>query len=311
MKPLLTISNLSVSFPVKEKRLVAVDNLNIRILPKKTLGLIGESGCGKSTLALAIMRLLPKGTLISGAIKFEDRDLLSLSNSEMRKVRGDKISMIFQDPKGSLNPVFTIGSQIEEAILAHRKISKSRAKEIVSSLLKKVGIGGREKAFSHSLSGGMCQRASISAALATNPKLLIADEPTTALDVTIQAQILSLLRELSGELEMSLLLITHDLSIIAEMTDDVAVMYAGQIVEYGSREAVFGAGHPYTKALISSIPKIGKGRLSGIPGESPDPLNLPIGCRFALRCCDKEPVCLVEEPELREVREGHFIRCLR
>ncbi|MDI6752651.1 MAG: ABC transporter ATP-binding protein, partial [bacterium] len=307
MKPLLTISDLSVSFPTKEKNLVAVDNLHLRILPKKTLGLIGESGCGKSTLALAIMRLLPKEALISGTIKFEDRDLLALSDSSMRNIRGNKISMIFQDPRGSLNPVFTIGSQIEEAILAHRKISKSKATEIVSSLLKKVGMGGREKAFSHSLSGGMCQRALISCAISTNPKLLIADEPTTALDVTIQAQILSLLRELSGELEMSLLLITHDLSIIAGYTDDVAVMYAGQIVEYGSREAVFEAGHPYTKALISSIPKIGKGRIFCMPGESPDPLNLPLGCRFASRCCDKEPVCLALAPELREVKDGHFI----
>jgi len=311
MEPLLTISDLSVSFPVKGKRLVAVDNLHLRILPKKTLGLIGESGCGKSTLALAIMRLLPKETLISGAIKFEDRDLLNLSDSEMRKVRGDRISMIFQEPRASLNPVFTIGSQIEETILAHRKVSKRGARQISSSLLKKVGMAGCEKAYAHSLSGGMCQRALISAALVTNPKLLIADEPTTALDVTIQAQILSLLKELSCELQMSLLLITHDLSIIAEMANDVAVMYAGQIVEYGSLEAVFEAGHPYTKALISSIPKLGKGRLSGIPGESPDPLNLTMGCNFAPRCYDKEPVCLTEKPELREVREGHFIRCLR
>jgi oligopeptide/dipeptide ABC transporter ATP-binding protein len=311
MKSLLTISDLSVSFPVQGNRLVAVDNLYLRILPKKILGLIGESGCGKSTLALAIMRLLPKGTSISGEIKFEDKDLLRLSSSEMRKVRGDRISMIFQEPRASLDPVFTITSQIEETILSHRKVSKQEARKISSSLLAKVGIAGREKAYAHSLSGGMCQRALIAAALATNPKLLIADEPTTALDVTIQAQILSLLSELSCQLEMSLLLITHDLSIIAAVTDDVAVMYAGEIVEYGSQKQVFEGGHPYTKALISSIPKLGKGRLSGIPGESPDPLNLPMGCRFAPRCLDKEPRCLTEKPELREVGEGHFVRCLK
>jgi oligopeptide/dipeptide ABC transporter ATP-binding protein len=310
-EPLLSVSELSVTY---EKRILAVDGVSFTISSKKRLGLIGESGCGKSTVALSIMRLLPKGTRVVGRIFFENEDILKTSASTMQKIRGGAISMIFQEPRSSLNPVFTIGDQITETIQIHRKVSKREARKGAEELLEKVGMSP-EKAdsYPHSLSGGMCQRAMIACALASAPRLLIADEPTTSLDVTIQAQIMNLLCRLSEENRMALLFITHDLGIIAEMADYVAVMYAGEIVEYAPVYAIFDrAHHPYTRALLSSMPKLRRReeRLAEIGGAPPDPLNIPSGCKFHMRCRDKRSQCSFDKPTIKRVSDNHYVRCL-
>jgi oligopeptide/dipeptide ABC transporter ATP-binding protein len=314
---LLDIRKLRTYFYADSKVVQAVDGIDLSVAKGRTLGLVGESGCGKSVTALSILRLVPSppGKIVEGEILFEGRDLLKLSEARMRSVRGNDIAMIFQEPMTSLNPVFTIGYQISEAIRLHRRASKSEAKSISIDLLRKVKIPSPEqryREYPHQLSGGMKQRAMIAMAISCNPKLLIADEPTTALDVTIQAQILDLLTELRDEFAMSTLLITHDLGIVAETTDDVAVMYAGQIVEYTTTHTLFSAPkHPYTVGLFGSLPKMGeRGKhLKTIEGSVPDPAEHPTGCRFHPRCNLMEKKCTHEHIELREIEAGHLVRC--
>ena len=317
LEKLLEIRGLKTYFYTGGNVVKAVDGVSFSIERGKTLGLVGESGCGKSVSALSILRLIPipPGKIVAGEIIFEGRDLLGLSESEMRSLRGDDIAMIFQEPMTSLNPVFTIGYQISEAIRLHRRVSKAEAKEMGIELLRKVKIPSPEQRYGeypHQLSGGMKQRAMIAMGISCDPKLLIADEPTTALDVTIQAQILDLLMELRDDLNMSTLLITHDLGVVAETADDVAVMYAGQIVEYTSARALFAnPKHPYTVGLFGSLPKLGdKGKhLETIEGYVPDPADYPVGCRFHPRCGLMEQKCKEMEIELREIEPGHLVRC--
>jgi peptide/nickel transport system ATP-binding protein/oligopeptide transport system ATP-binding protein len=314
---LLEIRDLKTYFFTGGKVVKAVDGVSYSIAKGKTLGLVGESGCGKSVSALSILKLIPSppGEIVGGTITFEGRDLLKLSESEMRSLRGDDIAMIFQEPMTSLNPVFTIGYQISEAIRLHKKASKAEAKETAIDLLHKVNIPSPEQRYGeypHQLSGGMKQRAMIAMGISCNPKLLIADEPTTALDVTIQAQILDLLMELRDEFEMSTLLITHDLGVVAETTDDVAVMYAGQIVEYTStRELFANPKHPYTVGLFGSLPKLGEKHrnLNTIEGSVPDPADYPAGCRFHPRCNLMEEKCKMTEIDIREIAPEHLVRC--
>ena len=317
MENLLEISDLKTYFFTGGKEIKAVDGVSYSIVKGKTLGLVGESGCGKSVSALSILRLIPSppGEIVGGAITFEGRDLLKLSESEMRSLRGNDIAMIFQEPMTSLNPVFTIGYQISEAIRLHKNASKAEAKEIAIELLRKVKIPSPEQRYGeypHQLSGGMKQRVMIAMGISCNPKLLIADEPTTALDVTIQAQILDLLMELRDEFEMSTVLITHDLGVVAETTEEVAVMYAGQIVEYTSTRALFAnPRHPYTIGLFGSLPKLGekKKHLDTIEGSVPDPASYPAGCRFHPRCSLMEEKCKMTVIGIREIEPGHLVRC--
>jgi len=314
---LLEIKNLSVHYITHDSVVRAVNGINLSIGERRTLGFVGETGAGKTTTALAVMRLIPvpPGKIINGEILYNGRDLLKMSDSEMRKIRGNEISMIFQDPMSALNPVMRIGEQIEEVIRLHGNCSKAEARIRCLEMLEKVGIRPeRSVEFPHQFSGGMRQRVLIAMALACNPKLLIADEPTTALDVTIQAQILDLMNDLKNEFKTSILLITHDLGIVAETCDEVAIMYAGEIVEYGLLEHIFNnAKHPYTIGLFGSIPSLDKDvdRLTPIPGLMPDPTNLPLGCKFQERCkfvCDE---CRQKAPEYIEIEPGHYVRCLR
>jgi peptide/nickel transport system ATP-binding protein/oligopeptide transport system ATP-binding protein len=297
----------------------AVDGVDLELEEGGTLGLVGESGCGKSVTALSIMRLIPDppGKIVEGEITFNDVNLLTLSEAEMRKIRGRSISMIFQEPMTSLNPVFQIGDQISEVLQLHEGMSRKGAWNRSVEMLKMVGIPAPERRVSeypHQLSGGMRQRAMIAMALACSPKLMIADEPTTALDVTIQAQILELMNHLQKEKGMSLILITHNLGVIAETARKVAVMYAGRIVEYTEVRAIFGAPkHPYTQGLLKSIPRLDeyhgrKERLEAIPGLVPSLLDLPVGCKFSNRCKYVFDRC-VEEPPLLEPVPGHLVRC--
>ncbi len=317
MDPLLEIRNLKTYFYADSDVVRAVDGIDLSVGKKRTLGLVGESGCGKSVTALSILRLVqsPPGRIVDGQILFEGKDLLELSEADMRSIRGNDIAMIFQEPMTSLNPVFTIGYQISEALRLHREASRAEAKSLSIDLLRKVKIPSPEqryREYPHQLSGGMKQRAMIAMAISCNPKLLIADEPTTALDVTIQAQILDLLMELRDEFNMSTLLITHDLGIVAETTDDVAVMYAGQIVEYTTTHILFSnPKHPYTVGLFGSLPKMGERgkRLKAIEGSVPDPAAHPVGCRFHPRCGLVEERCRTEYMELREIEAGHLVRC--
>jgi oligopeptide/dipeptide ABC transporter ATP-binding protein len=314
---LIEISDLATHFRAEDEVAHAVDGISLDINKGETLGLVGESGCGKSVTALSIMRLIPDppGRIVQGEILLEGRNLLDLKESEMRRVRGNKISMIFQEPMTSLNPVFRAGRQIAEAAVLHQKISWSKAKELTIDMLAKVEIPApaeRYGEYPHQLSGGMKQRVMIAMALVCNPSLLIADEPTTALDVTIQAQILRLLRNLQKELGMSVLLITHDLGVVAETAHRVAVMYAGKIVELTDAYSLFARPlHPYTRALLESIPKLGekKRRLSVIPGEVPNPLAFPPGCRFHPRCRYATDVCTKEIPALEEHEKRHLVAC--
>ena len=316
-EPLLQVSDLRVYFAnAAGGSARAVDGVSFEIYSKETLGLVGESGCGKSVTVFSILKLLqsPPARYAGGEVRFRGVNLLNLSEQELRSVRGRLISMVFQEPASSLNPIMTIGRQITEAILEHQKMSKLDAKRTAISMLGRAGIGSPEQrfdAYPHQLSGGMKQRAMIAMALVCRPLLLIADEPTTALDVTIQAQILDLLRELQDEFEMSVLLITHDLGVVAETCDRVAIMYAGKIVEYASVTGLFErASHPYTLGLFRSLPTLGARRVSlpMIPGIPPDPLDYPSGCRFRTRCDMAEERCK-EEPPLREIAPGHLAAC--
>ena len=315
---LLEVKNLKTYFYTEEGTARAVDGMDFIIRKGETLGMIGESGCGKSVSALSIMQLVasPPGRIIEGEIWFEGENLLKKSPSEIKKIRGNNISMIFQEPMTSLNPVFTIGNQIIEPIILHQKLDKEKARKKAIEMLDLVGISSPEKQidnYPHQLSGGMRQRVMIAMALSCEPKLLIADEPTTALDVTIQAQILELLKKIREEIGMAVMMITHDLAVIAEVSDDVLVAYAGKALEYADVKTIFREPkHPYTQALYDSIPRLTdtkKRRLEVIPGIVPNPMEFPSGCRFNPRCKFTKSFCQKEEPELEEVGDTHKARC--
>jgi oligopeptide/dipeptide ABC transporter ATP-binding protein len=319
-KTILDVRNLKTYFYTDDGIVKAVDGVNFSVNEGEVLGLVGESGCGKSVTSLSILRLVgPPGKVIEGEIYFAGKEMLHLSEDEMTRMRGDRISMIFQQPQSSLNPVFTVGDQVAEVLQIHQKMNKEMAWKRAVELLGMVGIPDavrKARAYPHEMSGGQAQRVMIAMALALSPELLIADEPTTALDVTIQAQILDLIRGLRSKLGTAVILITHDLGIIAEMADRVAVMYAGRIVEQAMVNPLFEAPrHPYTQGLLGSIPVLGKvsERLDVIPGSVPNLINLPKGCRFAPRCRLRETynlsICTESEPELREVSPGHLVRC--
>ncbi len=323
--PLLRIENLAVSFRTPQGSVRAVNNVNLSVYPQQTLALVGESGCGKSVSALSALQLVPTppGNYDHGHIWWHGDDadgpcdLLSLSEKQMRPIRGGQIAMIFQEPMTSLNPVYTVGEQIVEAVLLHQKVNRRQAVAVAEQSLVDVGMADpdrRLKEYPHQLSGGMRQRVMIAMALACQPRLLLADEPSTALDVTIQAQILELLRELQDKHGMSVLLITHDLGVVAENADVVAVMYAGRIVEYGSVHDVFNRPmHPYTRGLFSSMPVLGADhhRLATIPGNVPNPADFPPGCPFHPRCAEMndDPQCQAQDPPLLEVAEKHWVAC--
>lgn len=318
--PLLEVSNLKTYFFTEDGVVKAVDGVDFHVLPGEVLGLVGESGCGKSVTSLSVMGLIGvPGEIIEGTVKFEGRNLLDLSEAEMVKMRGNRMSMIFQQPQSSLNPVFTVGAQVAEVFEIHSGISSKEAWERAVALLKTVGIPDPDEkahAYPHEMSGGQAQRVMIAMALALNPQLLIADEPTTALDVTIQAQILDLMRDLRKRMGTSVVLITHDLGVIAEMADRVAVMYAGRIVEEAPVEELFAHPlHPYTQGLIDSIPVLGqvKDQLDVIPGIVPDLVDLPPGCTFAPRCRAREKhelsICTEIIPDLEPTIPNHSVRC--
>jgi oligopeptide/dipeptide ABC transporter ATP-binding protein len=319
-RPLLEVKGLRTSFYTRDGAVRAVDGIDFTVDRGEIMGLVGESGCGKSVTSLSILRLVARpGRIEAGEVLFDGRDLLKLSDDEMRKIRGDRISMIFQQPTSSLNPVWDVGRQIEEVLRIHRGMKGTVARSRATELLKMVGIPDPErrlKNFPHEMSGGMAQRVMIAMALACEPELLIADEPTTALDVTIQAQILDLMRNLRDETGTAIVLITHDLGVVAEMCDRVAVMYAGEIVEHTDVVSLYrDPHHPYTRGLIGSIPVVGAivDELAVIPGNVPNLVDLPKGCRFAPRCLARieEDVAIATEvhPELLPVREGHEVRC--
>jgi len=316
---LLEVDDLRTYFETRSGDVHAVDGVSFAVERGKTLGIVGESGCGKSVTALSIMGLLaPTARIETGAIRFEGRELNRLSQRELEDVRGRQISMIFQDPMTSLNPTLTIGLQLTETMQRHLEISHDEARKRAIQLLEEVHIpNARQRLddYPHRYSGGMRQRVMIAIALSCSPKLLIADEPTTALDVTVQAGILDLLEELRDEHEMSMIIITHDMGVVAEAADDIAVMYAGQIVEQASAEELFDyPEHPYTEALLGALPQlegegVREGRLTAIPGRPPDLLNPPAACRFGPRCPHAGiDSCTVEEPQLREIRPGHLVR---
>ncbi len=315
---LLDLRGLTVNFATDDGIVRAVDGIDLALGRGRTLGLVGESGCGKSVTSLAIMGLLPpENSAVGGEIRFEGRDLLTLDPAERRDMRGSRVAMIFQEPMTSLNPSYAIGNQIVEAIQRHQGLKAAEARTRAIAMLKLVRIPSPEKRvdeYPHKLSGGMRQRAMIAMALACGPQLLIADEPTTALDVTIQAQILDLMRGLRRDTQTSIILITHDLGVVAEMADDVAVMYAGQIVERAPVAQLFARPeHPYTVGLLGSIPRLDakRDRLPSIEGRVPDMTAPPEGCRFAARCPFVEPACIEQTPALREIAPGHFSRCRR
>jgi len=319
-QPILSVRNLRTHFFTEDGIVKAVDGVDFDLFPGEILGLVGESGCGKSVTSLSILRVVGiPGKIVEGEIWFEGKNLLHLSESEMVEMRGNRMSMIFQQPQTSLNPVYKIGDQVAEVFTIHKNLPKKEAWDKAVELLKLVGIPDAEKkahAFPHEMSGGQAQRVMIAMALALNPTLLIADEPTTALDVTIQAQIMDLILELRQKMGTSVILITHDLGVIAEMADRVAVMYAGQIVEQASVEELFSnPQHPYTRGLMGSIPVLGKvtRRLEVIPGSVPNLINLPQGCRFSPRCRARIErnleICLQENPVLLETNNNHLCRC--
>ncbi len=318
-EPLLEVRDLRTHFATDDGVARAVDGVSWSLRRGKMLALVGESGCGKSVTALSVMRLVPEppGRIVAGEIVFEGRDLLKLSEKQMRSIRGNRIAMIFQEPMTSLNPVYTVGDQIVEAIELHQDLRGKAAWNLATETLKQVGIPAPEqrvREYPHQMSGGMRQRVMIAMALSCNPSILIADEPTTALDVTIQAQILDLLRKLQDERDMSVLLITHDLGVVAEVADDVCVMYASKIVERASVRELFDHPlHPYTQGLFRSLPRVGdrKHRLEVIPGNVPNPLHFPAGCKFHPRCPlgHDDGQCRTQEPELAEARPGHWVAC--
>lgn len=313
---LLEISQLKMHFFTDKGVVKAVDGIDLTVNEGEIVGLVGESGCGKSVTSLSVMGLIPSppGKIVGGSINFAGRDLTKLSRKELRKIRGNEIGMIFQEPMTSLNPVFTIGNQMVEAIRLHTDLSKKAAQERAREMLNKVGIarGDILESYPHELSGGMRQRVMIAMAMSLGPRLLIADEPTTALDVTIQAQILDLMRTLNEESRTAILLITHDLGVVAEMCDRVVVMYAGQIVEETDSRSLFrNPKHPYTRGLLQSIPKLDQRgqRLYSIQGNVPNPRKMPAGCRFAPRCEFATDVCRMKVPDLITVAPGHKSRC--
>ena len=319
MTDLLSIEGLRTVFRTSSGEVAAVDGVSVSVPKGKTLGIVGESGCGKSVLSLSVMRLVPQpGRITGGKIMFDGRDLLTLPAAEMRDIRGNRIAMIFQEPMTSLNPVFTVGDQITEAMRAHDRTTSSAAlKARAIDALTRVRIPAPARRFDeypHQMSGGMRQRVMIAMALACAPDLLIADEPTTALDVTVQAQILDLLRELQHQTGMAIILITHDLGIVAEMANEVAVMYAGRVVERASGSAIFDdPQHPYTLGLLGSIPRVEEthDRLLAIEGAVPAPFALPEGCRFHPRCVFAVPDCERIDPPLRDLGGGHRVACIR
>ena len=318
---LLDIRGLRTQFFTDDGLARAVDGVSYSLQKGETVGVVGESGCGKSVTALSVLRLIPDppGKIVDGEIIFEGTDLLELSSADMRRIRGNDISMIFQEPMTSLNPVFTIGNQITEAVRLHQGLNKRQALDKAIEALKLVGIPVPERRvheYPHQLSGGMRQRAMIAMALSCNPKVLIADEPTTALDVTIEAQILDLMRTLQEELGTAIIMITHDLGVIAEMAHKVVVMYAGKVVEQAPVERIFASpNHPYTQGLLQSLPRVDKDasgskqRLQEIPGIVPSLLNLPTGCKFASRCPSVMPQCKEQEPSLEQVASDHYSAC--
>jgi len=312
---LLDVRNLTTTINLRRGAIRPVDDVSFTVRRGEVLGLVGESGCGKSTTVLSIMRLVPKMTDISGQVLFEGKDLLRLSNHEMRRVRGRDISMVFQEPMTALDPAFTVGFQIVETILAHSDVSHSEAERQAVEMLERVGIpqaAQRINDYPHEFSGGMRQRVMIAMALVLKPRLLIADEPTSALDVTIQAQILDLLAQLKGEMDMSVILITHDLGVVYEIADRIVVMYAGEIVEMGTVRTIFGdPQHPYTQGLLRSMPDLatGKGDLHVIPGRVPELATLPPACRFAPRCPNRIEQCDAEHPPLEGQEEDYALRC--
>ena len=316
--PLLSVSGLTVHFHTEAGVVRALENISFSIAPGEILGLVGETGCGKSVTASCVMRLIPTppGRIVSGEILFNGRDILSMSDEEVRLMRGRDMAMIFQDPMSSLNPVFTTGFQVGEAIVTHEpSIAREPLRARVLDLFRKVNIADPETSvnrYPHMMSGGMKQRVMIAMALSCGPKLLIADEPTTALDVSIQAQILTLIRRLQREEGSSVLLISHDLGVIASMADRVTVMYAGSIAETARVRDLFDdPQHPYTRGLLGAIPRLDRdqGRLAVIPGTLPNLMNLPQGCKFRERCAEALPVCAAERPLLTEIRPGHEAAC--
>ncbi len=316
MSNILEIKDLTIHYITDDEVVKAVNDISISLEEGESLGLVGETGAGKTTTAMGILGLVPNppGKIIGGEILYKGKNLLKMSDSEMRKIRGHEISMIFQDPMTALNPVLTVGDQIMEVIQLHQKVSKAEALRRAMDMMEMVGIeGGRYNEYPHQFSGGMKQRIVIAIALACNPNLLIADEPTTALDVTIQAQVLDLIDNLKKKFNTSLLLITHDLGVVAEVCDKVAIVYAGRIVEYGTLEHIYNnPKHPYTNGLFGSIPDFSKKshRLNPIKGLMPDPSNLPEGCAFADRCPHATEICHKKQPQAIEIEPGHTVRCL-
>jgi len=312
---LLDIKNLTIQYKTEDGIVRAVNGIDLDLKEGETLGLVGETGAGKTTTALGMMRLIPSppGEIVGGNIEFEGRDLLALSEDDMRGIRGNKISMIFQDPMTSLNPVLTVGEQISEVILIHQDIKMESAIEKAKEMLELVGIpGARYGDYPHQFSGGMKQRVVIAISLACNPKLLIADEPTTALDVTIQAQVLDLMNNLKEKFKTAMIMITHDLGVVAQVCDKVAIMYGGEIIEYGKIEDIFeSTKHPYTLGLFGSIPNLDSDvtRLSPIKGTMPDPTNLPSGCPFHPRCNKAIKLCAEQKPKQTNL-DGHKVQCL-
>ncbi len=317
METLLEIKGLTTEFVTEAGAAKAVDGVSFEIGKQETVGLVGESGCGKSVTALSIMRLVqyPPGRISAGSVMMDGMDLLKLPEKQMRRVRGNDISIVFQEPLSSLNPVFTCGEQIRETIALHQKMGRKESREKAVEMLGLVKIPDPAKRYGnypHQMSGGMRQRVMIAMALSCQPRLLIADEPSTALDVSVQAQIIELLLDLKEKMGMSVLLITHDLAVVAQMADRVVVMYAGVVVEQAPIDSLFAdPAHPYTEGLIASIPKLGArmDRLQVIPGNVPDPLRLPAGCRFSDRCPKRQERCLKQEPPMFSIAGGRLSRC--
>ena len=313
----LEVKDLTVQYVVKKQVVEAVNGISFSLQKGKAIGLVGETGAGKTTTALAIMNLVPDppGIIKGGSIKVCGHDMLNLPPHELEKIRGKDISMIFQDPMTSLNPVMTVGEQIAESVRLHEHCGKQKAIQRAMEMLELVGIPGeRAVDYPHQFSGGMKQRVVIAIALACNPRVLIADEPTTALDVTIQAQVLSMMNDLKEQFHTALVMITHDLGVVAKMCDDVAVVYAGRIVESGSLEDVFNhTMHPYTEGLFNSLPNLDnrEAELKPIPGLMPDPTKLPVGCAFADRCQYATDVCREKQPEMHKVSDTHYVCCAR
>lgn len=316
-KNLVEIKNLKTYFYTEDGIVKAVDDVSFNIRKGEIIGVVGESGCGKSVTAMSIMRLIPSppGKIVAGKILFEDKNILELKGDEIRKIRGNDIAVIFQEPMTSLNPIFTIGYQIEEVIMLHQKLNKAKAREKAVEMLKLVGVPRADEiveCYPHELSGGMRQRAMIAMAVSCNPKLLIADEPTTALDVTIQAQILDIMKDLKKKLNTSIMLITHDLGVIAEMAEYVVVMYAGKVIEEAPVIELFkNPMHPYTEGLMKSKPSLDKDvdRLYSIPGQVPNPINMPEECYFCARCSKAMDICRKKQPPTYEIRPGHKVAC--